>query len=512
MIRVPFLLLLLLSSTPVLAQSIGLPWSGHGHDPQHTGISQVASQPMQRILWQTPVDLQPQYSGTTLYAHYGCALVTRQNTVLVPVKTGATDNFRIEAHSGTTGALLWMLTTDYTLPPHNWTPQYSMALTPKNRVCYAGSGGTVYYRDSPDTASPPAGSTGQLAFYGLANYTAAKAAFDSNVHICTPITSDRYGNIYFGYLVSGTVTLTGGATLQSGIARIAEDGTGSWVAASTAAADSSVVEVAYNQSPALSNDHRTLYLAVSRSDTTGLLLALDSRTLSTIGQAALVDVLTPSANARLMDDGTASPMVGPDGDVYFGVFENSWGANHFRGWLRHFDKTLTQSKPAGAFGWDHTPSVVAASLVPSYQGSSSYLLLSKYNNYAGAGGNGVNRIAVLDPNDTMTDPDTGATVMKEIITAAGVTPDPNYIADGYPNAVREWCVNTTAIDPQTHSAIISSEDGKVYRWDLTANTLSESITLTTGLGEAYTPTVIGVDGTVYAIANATLYAIGRNAP
>jgi hypothetical protein len=56
---------------------------------------------------------------------------------------------------------------------------------------------------------------------------------------------------------------------------------------------------------------------------------------------------------------------------------------------------------------------------------------------------------------------------------------------------------------------VNSEDGRVYRWDFTTNTFSESLTLTDGVGEAYTPTVIGVDGTVYVIANATLFALGR---
>ncbi len=39
-------------------------------------------------------------------------------------------------------------------------------------------------------------------------------------------------------------------------------------------------------------------------------------------------------------------------------------------------------------------------MVPQYTGTSSYLLLTKYNNYAGAGtGDGGNRMAILDPND-----------------------------------------------------------------------------------------------------------------
>jgi hypothetical protein len=33
--------------------------------------------------------------------------------------------------------------------------------------------------------------------------------------------------------------------------------------------------------------------------------------------------------------------------------------------------------------------------------------------------------------------------------------------------------------------------------------------LTTGVSEAYTPTAIGVDGTVYAINNAILFAVGQ---
>jgi hypothetical protein len=488
---------------PVSAQSIGLPWSGHGHDPQHTGVSQVSSKAMERIVWQTPVDLAPQYVGTTLYAHYGSPVITRQNTVIVPVKTGAYDGFRIEAHDGATGALKWQIGTGYSFPAHNWVPHYGMALTPKNRVYFADAGGTVSYRDAPDANG---GATGKIAFYGTATYVSDSATFDANVRINTPITADRYGNLFFGFVVSGATT----PALQSGIARIAEDGTGSWVSASSAADDGTVVRLPHNLAPALSNNHKTLYVAVMDGSNFGYLLALDSRTLATTGKVRLKDALSPTDDARMLDDGTAAPMVGPDGDVYFGVFEHSWGVNHYRGWLKHYDKTLTQSKVSGAFGWDHTPSVVPAGLVESYHGSSKYLLLSKYNNYAGVGGDGMNKLAVLDPNDTQADSVTGATVMKEIITIKGPTLDDDY--PSVPGAVREWCVNTVAIDVAKKSAIVHNEDGKVYRWDFKTNTLIEALTLTAGIGEAYTPSVIGVDGTVYVIANAVLFAIGEAAP
>jgi hypothetical protein len=75
--------------------------------------------------------------------------------------------------------------------------------------------------------------------------------------------------------------------------------------------------------------------------------------------------------------------------------------------------------------------------------------------------------------------------------------------------VREWCVNTGAVDPATRSMLINNEDGKLYRWDLASNQLSENIRFNNGLGESYTPTAIGADGSVYAINNGVLFAVGR---
>ena len=489
------------------AQSIKFPWSGFGQNPQHSGMAAAPSQPLTRILWQTPVDLSPQYNGNDLPIHYGSPLVTRSNTVIVPVKTGALNGFVIKALVATTGMTNWTLPTDYILPPHDWIPGFSPALTPKNRLYFAGGGGTVYFCDTPDTTnSSPA--VGQIAFYNLTNYAANANAYLANVFINTPITSDRYGNIFFGFQVTGATPLN----LQSGIARIDFNGGGTWISAlATVSNDAPAGQVVMNCAPALSNDHKTLYLAVS-SDYTGYgyLVALDSRTLAPLARVRLKDVKYPANNATVHNNGTASPTVGPDGDVYFGVLETPDYSNHARGWLLHFDATLAQTKLPGAFGWDDTPSVVPASLVPSYQGSSSYLLMAKYNNYASGetGGDGVNRIAILDPFVGMTDPISGATVMKEILTIAGPTPDAEH-TNSFPNAVREWCINSAAVDPFTKSVLANNEDGKLYRWNLTSNTFSEIITLTSGIGEAYTPTLIGVDGIVYAINNARLFAIGR---
>jgi hypothetical protein len=234
---------------------------------------------------------------------------------------------------------------------------------------------------------------------------------------------------------------------------------------------------------------------------------LDSKTLLPINAVRLIDPAS-GFDASTADESSATPTVGPDGDVYFGVLENPFPSHNDRGWLLHFSGDLTQQKIPGSFGWDDTASVVDASLVSSYHGTSKYLLMTKYNNYANVGGDGINKLAVLDPNAGMPDPIDGTTtVMSEVLTVKGVTRDPGF--PSLPGAVREWCINSSAVDPINKSIMANSEDGKLYRWDLTTNKLNAVIRLTGGLGEAYTPTVIGIDGTVYAINDAVLFAVGR---
>jgi hypothetical protein len=79
------------------------------------------------IRWSTPVDANLQNYFGSLAIHYGSPLITGSNTVLVPVKIGAqtpggmgTFGFRIEAHRGSDGSLVWKTTSDYHLPFQGW--------------------------------------------------------------------------------------------------------------------------------------------------------------------------------------------------------------------------------------------------------------------------------------------------------------------------------------------------------------------------------------------------------
>ncbi len=485
---------LLLSANGAAAASAPA-WAGYAGNAQHTAAAPAVTQPVNHVKWSTPVDLDPQYSGDELLIHYGSPMITAANTVLVPQKTTAAGNWRIQALHGTTGKSVWTLASDYVLPPDtDWTPAYPAALGPNHRLFFAGAGGTVQYRAAPDNAS---GKTGRLVFYGLANFNKHIAQLTQTVMVDTPITSDSAGNIYFGFVVTGSNPLH----LVSGIARISADGKGSWVSATKAAGDSSITQVAMNCAPAISADGQAIYIAVSNGSG-GYLVKLNAATLATEGKQLLVDPASKS-DAWITDISSASPTIGPDGDVYYGVLENPFTTN--RGWLLHFDANLTTLKTPGSFGWDDTVSVVPASAIPSYKGSSTYLLMTKYNSYLGlGGGTGQNKIAILDPNAMQLDEyiSTPVEVMLEVQTVLGPTPNPN-------GGVYEWCINSAAVDTASGAVIAGSEDGHVYRWNLASNTLSVGLLLNPPQPEAYTPSLAGPNGMVYSINNATLYAIGK---
>jgi hypothetical protein len=490
---------LAVASVSALAQE---GWLQSGRDPQHSALSNNRINPMTTVLWSTPIDQAPQYSGTSLLIHYMSPLITPSNTVVVAVKRTASGSFLVQGRSGANGTLVWKQVSNWIMPPSGWKPIMGMAMFPnatdttKTSVAIADSGGKVIIRDDADGATS---TKRTVVFYGAANYRADRASYDSNVCINTPITADSAGNLYFGYQVTGDTPLH----LKSGIAKIGANGVCKFKAASDVTGDAGTEKVAMNCAPALRRDNGVVYFATNGGQP--YLVGVNTTSFNTIYKFALKDPVTGNP-AYVADVSSATPMVASNGDVFYGVFENPFGGNHARGYMLHFDKFLNMVKFPGAFGWDHTPSLIPAGLVPSYTGTSPYLILCKYNHYASTGGNGANKLAILDPNDYQNDPVAGIVVMKEVITVLSPTKDEEFPDN--PDAVREWCVNTVAVDRYGKCALVSCEDGKTYRWDFVTNTLNAGIVLNDALGQAYTPTAIGPNGNGYAISNGRLYCVG----
>ena len=263
--------------------------------------------------------------------------------------------------------------------------------------------------------------------------------------------------------------------------------------------------MALNCAPALSNDGTTAYVALnSHHRQRPVLAGFDAQTLTPEFRHGLRDPQTHKP-ASLFENSSATPTIGPDGDVFYGVLGNPIVKHDERGWLLHFDPHLTKVRTPGSFGWDQSVSVVPAASVPSYQGSSSYLLVSKYNNYAlGPHGDGRNELALLDPHAAQKDEYSRVRVMREVSSVLS----PRHPPHTPPGERFEWCVNSVAVDPATGSALANNEDGHLYRWDLDTGQLVEQIKLGPAVGQAYTMTVVGPDGTSYAIENAILYAVG----
>jgi hypothetical protein len=304
--------------------------------------------------------------------------------------------------------------------------------------------------------------------------------------------------------------------------RVSSTGETTYRSVESLGVDPSLNQPALNAAPALSRDGNSVYFAVRESSyySPAYLVKLNAMNLETENSVQVIDPSLPGTGALEINESSAAPMVAPDGHVFYGVFGYYWRESH--GWMLQFDENLNQNDshgiryPVGAFGWDDTPSIVPSNLVASYKGSAPYLILTKYNDYAintttAAHGVGRNKVAILDPtsNTTSIDWQTGIPVMNEILLVVGVTPDQGSISQGYQNPVCEWCINSAAIDPFLKVAIINSEDGHCYKWSFATNSLTQGINLAPPTSEAYTSTVIGPDGTCYAINNSVLWAIGK---
>ncbi len=476
-------------------------WNGYAANPQHTSLTTVVPQALDRIHWHRVVDRAPDGPLGLSRQHYASPLVTAAGTVITAVKFGVADDYRIHADQAGTRGLLWHVASDYISPPHDWLPPFPMALGGQGTLFYAGKGGSVFFRMAPDR---PIGLHGRIAFYGMDLFDAQTDALARTVMINTPITTDGRGNAWFGFIASGPNP----AGLSSGIARISLNGPASWITAANAAQDPAVTHAAMGSAPTLSVDGSTVFVTMSNG-ASGILVGLDATTLAPKYRAALVDPATGNA-AWISDESSASPTVGPDGDVFYGVLENPYPSHNDRGWLLHFSADLSHVGIPGSFGWDETVSTLPAASIPSYKGRSPYLLISKANNYRGIGtGDGQNRMTVLDPHVSAPDPIVPAVATMQVVESQlAPTAVPGVAGATYP-----WSVNAAAVSAGVGqapaSAFVLSEDGRLYRWNLASNRLDGAVVLAAAGPQAYTPSVIAPDGSVLAIAGGTVFGIGR---
>jgi hypothetical protein len=451
-------------------------------------------------------------------------------------------SFELEGTSGNgaySGGGTWVLnpsnSSSYIEPTYGWLPSYQPvydAVT--NRVYFPGPGGTIDYVANPDQAGTP--TVVQEAFYGLSNYTANESEYNNSIYINTGLTVDSSGNVYFGFTETGTnpSNITDG-----GVVKISPSGTATYSLAYSAVGQTNDGNwnPALGTAPAVSNDGSIVYFGIDDSgyalanygagEYDSYLVGFNTATMAPLYSVQLID---PSSGqgAGLIDESTASPMVAPDGTVFQGVFGNPY--NGSRGFLLHFSADLSTEYTPGAFGWDDTPSIVPASMVPSYTGSSSYLILSKYNDYSNAdfggpnsgyyGGNGVNEMAVLDPYSAVPDPNYDSNnpnpgypnpnfdVMATVESFASPSPDVPSVQGGDPDAVREWCTNGTVVDPATDSVYMNNEDGYTYQWNLGTDTITNAVEVTSGIGVPYTPTAIAPNGEIFSDNGGTLFAEG----
>jgi hypothetical protein len=496
----------LTAATTGISEAAGAPaepaWTGFAGNAQHTAVAPVTPQPLQHIHWQVSVDHHPGRLTPHLgpNSHYASPMITSANTVIVPTRLGRQRGYEVVAYAGSDGTRLWHLHTDET-PPLDSQPQFPPPLPASLRddthLAVAGAGGTLLIRSHVNRAK---GGVRRVAFYGLDRWRAHRQAYRQDVHITTPLTTGPDGSLYFGFAATSDAP----GHLRSGVARISPSGHGSWVSARALAGRHRGAHVVANCAPALSNDGRTAYLAL-QSHRSPLLVGFDAVNLKPEYRHGLRDPQSHKPARILFDSSTATPTIGPDGDVYYGVVGNPLLRHDFRGWLLHFDAHLNTVETPGSFGWDQSVSVVPSTSVPSYTGHSSYLLVSKYNNYGvGPHGDGRNELALLDPHASQKDDYSHVRVMREVRTVLSPRHEPHT-----PKGSRyEWCINSIAVDPVTGTAIANNEDGHLYRWDLDTGRLVEKIRLNSPHSQAYTMTVVGPDGTSYAIEDAILYAVG----
>jgi outer membrane protein assembly factor BamB len=213
---------------------------------------------------------------------------------------------------------------------------------------------------------------------------------------------------------------------------------------------------------------------------------------------------------RVLDDSTSSPVVAPDGSVFYGAYT---AYNYLQGHMLHFDANGNFLN-FFRFGWDITPAI--------YSHGGTYSVITKDNHYGTGSYCGVEAFC---PEDRTAENSNGypeayfVSSLSPSLTLEWSFQNTNTLSctrqpDGSVTCVSdhprgfEWCVNAPAVD--SHGVTYAnSEDGNMFALN-PDGTLKKKIFQQLAIGAAYTPASLGADGKIYSQNDGHLYVVGNN--
>ncbi len=449
--------------------SVYAQWNQWAHDPQHNGyVPDVEGQPVNNIRWALEYDHST--PGGSIFIHYASPLIDGSNNIYM------TERERIDGvvHYGVmkldaTGAVLCRYASDYAVPPFpfsRWEPVFHPVLT--NGLLYVPRGRGALQGISPDDCSEIGD---PIAPYPIPDDPDLLRQLLMTVFVAGVPTADASGNVFYPLLALSGNPLN----LKSQFVRVDASGPVTSVNYEDLTGDPAQ-RPPMNAGAAIAPDG-TIYIgSVRQGDpSTGWLVAVNpDLTLKWKGSMAS-DL---SRVARLIDESSSCPVVGPDGRVFYGGHNGNQLSD---GYLYSFSPN-GDFLGSFDFGWDTTPAVF-----PDPDGDPThYHLVQKYNRY-------LDRryyMVSLDPN-TMS------------------------IECQWELVGREWCINAPAID-KNGTVYTNGEDGFLYALQGMypasnggCSPTATRIMLDRARDAAYTPLALGPDGTVYTLNNGRMFSVGN---
>lgn len=562
--------LVALATATLFAQSLS--WPQWARDPRHTGSINVAGQNLNHVLadivYDPFVDQEkaPENGDGDLLVHYQTPLVDG-NDVYMEFKSGTytsittweSQTWNEKKLSWVNGQLVvqWGFQSDWKPVPFGspgWEPVFHAVLA-GGAVYVPGGSGTVYKLDK---------ATGAV----LAHYNPIGIEADTNVFVCGPLSADSAGNIYYNAVKLNKLNPWGKDAIDSWLVKISSTGatnaaefksiaTGElgpnddceigfstpppWPPSPTAVAPTEkcgTIRPGINVAPAIGPDG-TIYTIGRNHNVTryGYLIAVNSNltpkwTASTHGvlndgcnvqippngtpggcSVGATTGVAPDTNSlpsgRILDDSTSSPVVAPDGTIFYGSYTRY---NYAQGHMLRFSAT-GQFLNSYIFGWDDTPAI------RSHGGT--YSIITKDNHYGDVGSYCDDE--TVCPSDrnasnpgypeqyfvTSLSPSLSVEWQYQNTNTLSCTRNPDNTVtceSTNPNGF-EWCVNAPAID-SNGVTYANSEDGNLYAINPNG-TLKQNIFQQLAIGAAYTPASIGGDGKLYSQNDGHLYVVGN---